>query len=97
MEQLLAIGYPLPEDIEKLKWYGDFDGCEALIRQRMAEEIPETLREKLCMELVQLRRMRRDYTVTPEEAERVLTARIRDFRAGLDLCKRPGAVYSQLL
>ena len=80
MEQLAAIGYPLPEDIEKLKWYGDFDGCEALIRQRMAEEIPEALREKLRMELVQLRRMRRDYTVTPEEAERVLTARIRDFR-----------------
>lgn len=80
MEQLLSIGYPLPEDIEKLKWYGDFDGCEALIRQRMAEDIPEVLREKLRMELTQLSRMRRDYTVTPEEAERVLTERIRDFR-----------------
>lgn len=82
MEQLAAIGYPLPEDIEKLKWYGDFDGCEALIRKRMAEDIPEVLREKLRMETVQLRRMRRDYTVTPEEAERVLSERLRDFRAG---------------
>ena len=43
-ERVEAIGYPLPEDIEKLKWYGDFDGCLALIDQRMAENIPETLR-----------------------------------------------------
>ena len=80
MERLEAIGYPLPEDIEKLKWYGDFESCEALIHQRMAEDIPEALREKLRMELVQLARMRRDYTVTPEEAERVLSENLRDFQ-----------------
>lgn len=82
MEQLRAIGYPLPEDIEKLKWYGDFDGCEALIRRRMAEDIPEALREKLNMELAQLRGMRRDYTVTPEEAERILSEHLMDFQPG---------------
>lgn len=81
MERLEAIGYPLPEDIEKLKWYGDFDGCQALIHQRMAEDIPEALREKLRMELVQLTRMRQDYTVTPEEAERVLSENLRDFQS----------------
>lgn len=82
MEQLRAIGYPLPEDIEKLKWYGDFDGCQALILQRMAEDIPAVLREKLQMELAQIKRMRRDYTVTPEEAEAVLSRRLKDFQPG---------------
>lgn len=80
MEQLTAIGYPLPEDIEKLKWYGDFDGCLALIEKRMAEDIPGVLREKLRMELVQIRCMCRDYTVTPAEVERVLTEKLLDFR-----------------
>lgn len=80
MEQLTAIAYPLPEDIEKLKWYGDFDGCAALIRRRMTEDIPQTLREKLKMELVQLERMRRDYTVTPQEAERVLSEHLQNWK-----------------
>lgn len=81
-QQLAAIGYPLPEDIEKLKWYGDFDGCLSLIQQRMAENIPETLREKLRMEQVQIQRMRRDYTVTPEEADQVLGQRLKDWKPG---------------
>ena len=79
-ERVEAIGYPLPEDIEKLKWYGDFDGCLALIDQRMAENIPETLREKLRMEQVQIQRMRQDYVVTPEEANCVLGENLRDWK-----------------
>ena len=79
-ENILAIGYPLPEDIEKLKWYGDFEGCLGLIEQRLQENIPETLKEKLRMEKAQIRRMRKNYTVTPEEAIRVLTENIRDFQ-----------------
>lgn len=81
-EALEAIGYPLPEDIEKLKWYGDFDGCIALIDQRMEEDIPETLRQKLWMEKTQIVRMRQNYTVTPEEAERTLSERLRDYVPG---------------
>lgn len=93
MEQLEAIGYPLPEDIEKLKWYGDFDGCRQLIDQRMEEDIPEVLRQKLRMEKVQLQRMRRDYTVTPEEAEAVLARNLRDWRPGeLETLRRENVV-----
>lgn len=92
-ENIEAIGYPLPEDIEKLKWYGDFEGCLQLIDQRMGENIPETLREKLRMEKVQIQRMRRDYVVTPEEADRVLGERLRDWRPGeLDKLRRENVV-----
>ena len=79
-ENILAIGYPLPEDIEKLKWYGDFEGCLSLIDQRLGEDIPETLKDKLRMEKAQIKRMRKNYTVTQEEAIRVLTENIRDFQ-----------------
>ena len=81
-ENIEAIGFPLPEDIEKLKWYGDFDGCLSLIAQRMAEDIPETLRQKLQMEAAQLQRMRCDYVVTPEEADRILGENLRDWQPG---------------
>lgn len=76
----MAIGYPLPEDIEKLKWYGDFDGCISLIEQRLNENIPEALKDKLRMEKAQIRRMRKNYTITTEEALRVLAENIQDFR-----------------
>lgn len=76
---LNALGFPLPEDIEKLKWYGDFDECLSLIHRRLEENIPETLKRKLRLEEMQIRRMRRNYTVSEEEALEILTERIRDF------------------
>lgn len=79
-ERIEAISYPLPEDIEKLKWYGDFAGCVALIDQRMTEDIPEVLRQKLRMEKVQISRMQKDYTVTPEKADRVLRENLRGWK-----------------
>jgi transglutaminase-like putative cysteine protease len=78
-ENLEAIGYPLPEDIEKLKWYGDFDGCLRLIDRRLQENIPDTLAQKLRMEKVQINRMRRDYVVTAEEANRILDEKLQDW------------------
>lgn len=44
--QIEALGYPLPEDIEKLKWHGDFQGAMELIQRRLEEDIPETLKKQ---------------------------------------------------
>ena len=89
MQDLEAMGYPLPEDIEKLKWYGALDECLDLIDRRMAGDIPEALRQKLAIEKIQIQRMRRDYTVTPEQAEAVLRERLRDWKSGeLDELRR---------
>lgn len=71
-ENITAIGYPLPEDIEKLKWYGDFEGAIGLIEKRLGEDIPETLKEKLRMEKRQIIRMERCYTLSEEEAQQFL-------------------------
>ena len=79
-EKLEAIGYPLPEDIEKLKWYGDFAACRELIEYRLGEDIPEVLKDKLRMELHQLRRMEENYTVSEAEAQALLHHSLRDYQ-----------------
>ena len=56
------LSVPLPEDVKKLKWYGDFDDCLSLIHRRLEENIPETLKRKLRLEEMQIRRMRRNYS-----------------------------------
>lgn len=78
-ENLLALGYPLPEDIEKLKWYGDFPACLALIEKRLGEDLPETLKEKLRMEKRQIIRMERCYTMSHRDAVDFLKENVFDF------------------
>lgn len=79
-EKLIAIGYPLPEDIEKLKWYGDFDACFQLIDRRLGEDIPETLKDKLRMEKVQIQRMLKNYSITEDQAQNILRENLRGYR-----------------
>ena len=67
--QIEALGYPLPEDIEKLKWHGDYAEAMELIHTRLEEDIPETLKEKLRIEEKQMGKILRDYVITQKEAE----------------------------
>ncbi|GGC83597.1 transglutaminase-like domain-containing protein [Enterococcus wangshanyuanii] len=47
---LKYMSVPLPEDIIKLKNYGDFTGAEKLIEHLLAKEIPQALRKRLEIE-----------------------------------------------
>ncbi len=58
----------LPEDIEKLKWYGDFDRAEKVINMRLEKDIPEALRKRLELERWMLRRLPQEYVYTEKEA-----------------------------
>lgn len=80
--QIEALGYPLPEDIEKLKWHGDFQGAMELIQRRLEEDIPETLKNKLRIERMQMERMLRDYVISQPEAEKILSEKLRDYQPG---------------
>ena len=71
-DQIEALGYPLPEDIEKLKWHGDYAEAIELIHTRLGENIPETLKEKLRIEEKQMGKILRDYVITQKEAEEIL-------------------------
>lgn len=91
--QIEALGYPLPEDIEKLKWHGDFGDAIDLIHTRLQEGIPETLKEKLRLEEKQMKRMLRDYVISQEEAEKILSERLLDYKKGeLDQLRRENVV-----
>lgn len=92
-ESVRAIAYPLPEDIEKLKWGGWFTECLSVIDRRMGENIPQVLREKLAVEKVQIERMLSDYVITTEEAQKKLSENLTDWKPEeLDVLRRENVV-----
>lgn len=58
----------LPEDIEKLKWYGDFERAERVITMRLEKEIPEPLRRRLELEKWMLKRLPLRYIYDEKQA-----------------------------
>ena len=56
-----SLATPLPEDIMKRKWAGDFAGASAAITRQLREELPEMLRYRLLVEQERLRRMPTQY------------------------------------
>ena len=62
------LSVPLPEDIMKLKWYGDFARANHVIDMRLAKDIPTALRKRLELEKEILARMPLEYIYTAEEA-----------------------------
>ena len=45
-----SLSVPLPEDIEKVKWYGDFAQAAKMIDLRLKTDIPEALKKRLRYE-----------------------------------------------
>lgn len=60
----------LPEDIEKLKWYGDFERARKVIHMRLEKDLPVALRKRLELEQEILKRLPLKYIYTKEEALR---------------------------
>lgn len=65
-EETLAA--PLPEDIQKLKWFGDFETEKRIIQKRLEKDIPQGLKERLNAELEIIETMPRQYPYSWEEA-----------------------------
>lgn len=59
---------PLPEDIEKLKWRGDFDRALKVIDLRLEKDIPRMLKDRLRLEKDILERMPLQYPYSWEAA-----------------------------
>ncbi len=79
-EQIGLLRVPLPEDIEKHKWHGDFQACGELIDRKLA--LPTTsdvMRRRLLLEKKILLKMPRNYPYTWEEACALLAAEVKDF------------------
>lgn len=63
-----SLSMPLPEDILKRKWAGDFEGAIKAIDRRLNLELPEMLRARLICERERIRRLPTQYPWTREEA-----------------------------
>ena len=70
----------LPEDIEKLKWHGDFERAVRVIDRRLERDIPEALKKRLRYEKEILSRIPEEYPYSWKQALSLLRARVRDFR-----------------
>ena len=80
LDNMKALEYPLPEDVEKAKWCGDFERAHRLIQQRLASgKLPFALRARLELEREILRRLPEDYCVSEEEGLRIIREHIPDF------------------
>lgn len=77
---ILSLSVPLPEDIMKLKWAGEFEQACRVIDRRLKKELPEELRRRLVLEKEILRRIPGQYPYTWQEAAERMRSNIRDFQ-----------------
>lgn len=73
-----SLAMPLPEDILKRKWAGDFAGAIAAIDLRLQEQLPEMLAWRLRVERERLRRMPTQYPWNRAQAFEKLRALVPD-------------------
>ena len=74
----------LPEDIERMKWAGDWDGAQKRIDYLLGQNIPGRLRARLALEKARIDDIRRSYCYTREEAIAFMREKVPDF-SGEDL------------
>ena len=80
LDQMRYLEIPLPEDLEKAKWCGDFERAHRLIRQRLASgKLPFSVKKRLELEEEILLRLPQDYIYSEEEGLRILREHIPDF------------------
>lgn len=88
-----ALSVGLPEDIQKLKWYGDFEGALRVIGLRLQGELPQMLRQRLELERVVLKSIPRQYPYSQADALKLMKESIKDFDpAELDHLRDENAV-----
>lgn len=78
---LRYLAVPLPEDLQRLKDYGDFARLERVIDLRLAAPIPDALRARLALEKEILRTLPGQYPYGEAEALSLAQQTFRDFTA----------------
>ncbi|EOL44194.1 transglutaminase domain-containing protein [Enterococcus caccae] len=78
---LSYMSVPLPEDVLKLKNYGDFDGAATLIEHLLSNELPEALRKRLEIEQDIIRIVGiNEYPFDFSEASQMMEATFKDYQ-----------------
>ena len=82
----------LPEDIERMKWAGDWDGAKRRIGYLLGQDIPHRLRARLALEGERIEDIRRSYCYDREAALSLMREKVPDFtEADLDRLDDMGA------
>ena len=78
---LKCLACPLPEDVLKLKYFGDLDRLNRVIAQKLEKDIPQALKERLRLEKEIMALWPRAYPHDEETALRLLRDAFGDFSA----------------
>lgn len=78
--EVRTLNIPLPEDLLKLKWNGQFDLMKEMIDLRVQKDIPSDLKERLLLEKEIIDDLAREFIYTKEEAIDILKKNIIDFK-----------------
>ena len=77
---MTTLNTPLPEDLMKLKWNGQFKLMQKMIDLRLQKDIPAKLKERLELEKELITRLPEDFPYSKEEAIDLLKSKIADFK-----------------
>ena len=77
---LSVLSIPLPEDLMKLKWNGQFELMKEMIDLRIQKDIPSQLKERLILEKNILDDLKEEFIYTREQALDILKDKISNFQ-----------------
>lgn len=81
-QDLSYMKIPLPEDVAKMKSFGDYAGAEKMINYFLNKDIPQALRKRLEIEMDVLKVIGGDeYPYNYDEALEIMKSHLRDFKA----------------
>lgn len=80
MNKIEYLKINLPEDVLKLKYYGDFEGELKQINYLLKKDIPEALRGRLKIEKDIIACIKRQYPYSFKEAAEIMKKNIRNFK-----------------
>ncbi|MEI3421565.1 MAG: hypothetical protein V8R91_11260 [Butyricimonas faecihominis] len=76
----MTLSTPLPEDIQKLKWCGQFEQAKRVMGLRLKRDLPRVMKDRLTLELEILERLPGQYPYSWGEALEILKREIQDFK-----------------
>ena len=77
--EVRTLNIPLPEDLMKLKWNGQFELMKEMIDLRVQKDIPPQLKERLLLEKEIIEQIGKEYIYNREQAIQICKDRINDF------------------
>lgn len=79
MENIESLIVNLPEDVEKYVYYGDFQKAEKLIDIYLERNVGQILKDRLLYEKEIIKRLKKDYIYSYDEALEMAKKAIKDF------------------